>query len=198
MFSASVSNIDLFRTWRDDEELDLGWLLDRLEKRVEQTEPMRIGEALHKALEISPIGEFLSITANGCTFQFLDNVELFIPRHREISISHQYGDLLVRGRVDCVNGLVVEDHKTTQQFDPDRLMSGYQWRFYLDIIGASFFRWNVFVIRETDDEKTYTVTDFHRLEQRRYPELHADCQKLAADYLEFAKEHLQLGAEVTA
>lgn len=194
MYSASVSNVDLFRVWRDDEELDLGWLLDRLARKVEQTESMRVGEALHKALETAPIGDFHSLTANGYTFQFQDDVELFIPRHREISISQQYGNLLVRGRVDCVDGVRVEDHKTTSQFDPDRLLSGYQWRFYLDMLNANLFRWNVFVLRDTDDPGTYVVSDFHRLEQTRYPELHDDCLKMANDYAEFAEEYLKVTA----
>jgi hypothetical protein len=193
MHKVSVSNLDLYRTWREDEELDLAWLLDRLTRR-EQTENMIVGEALHKALETAKDGEFMSISANGYTFQFLDDVELYIPQHREISISQQYGDLLVRGRVDCVDGIRVEDHKTTQYFDPDRFLSGYQWRFYLDMMGANLFRWNVFELADTDDESVYVIRNFHRLEQMRYPKLHEDCAKLAAEYLQFAEQHLALDA----
>jgi hypothetical protein len=192
-FKVSVSNLDLYRTWRDDEELDLAWLLDRLTRR-EQTENMIVGEALHKALETTPHGEFMSVSANGYTFQFLNDVELYIPQHREISISQQYGDLLVRGRVDCVDGVRVEDHKTTQHFDPERYLTGYQWRFYLDMMGANLFRWNVFELATTDYPDTYVVHNFHQLEQMRYPKLHEDCEKLAAEYLQFAEQHLAVTA----
>ena len=191
MFSTSVSNLDLFRAWRDDEDLDLAWLLDRLTRKVEETEQMRIGTALHKALETAPVGEFSTLAANGYTFQFCGDVELCIPPHREVRISQQYGELEVRGRVDAISGLTVEDHKTTAQFDPDRFMGSYQWRMYLDMTNSHIFRWNVFVIRETDDPKIYSVVDFHRLEQRRYPAMHEDCLRLAHDFAAFAKENVE-------
>lgn len=192
--STSVSNLDLFRAWKNDEDLDLGWLLDRLTRKIEQTEQMRVGEALHKALENAPVGEFSTLAANGYTFQFCGDVELCIPPHREVRISQHYGALEVRGRVDAISGLMVEDHKTTAQFDPDRFMGSYQWRYYLDMTGANVFRWNVFVIRETDEEHVYTVVDFHRLEQRRYPALHEDCVRLAGEFAAFAGQHLQVTA----
>lgn len=190
MFSASVSNVDLFRVWQLDEELDLGWILDRISRKTEQTEPMRVGEALHKALETAPAGEFAWVEAMGYRFQFLADTEIFLPRQRELKLSRHYGELQIRGRVDAINGLVVYDHKSTSQFEPERLMSGYQWRYYLDMANADVFRWNVMVIKETDDPKIYLVIDSHWLSQYRYPELHADCERLAGAYLDFAKEHL--------
>ena len=39
-----------------------------------------------------------------------------------------------------IDGLRIEDHKTTSRFEPDWYLPGYQWRLYLDIFGASRFR----------------------------------------------------------
>lgn len=189
MLTASVSNIDLFRTWREDEDLDMDWLLARLLSK-EQTEAMKVGEAFHKTMELATTGDVNSLEAHGYRFEFLKDCEVELAPARELSLTKQYGDLLVRGRVDSITGTMVMDYKSTGQFDPDRLMCGYQWRFYLDMAIADRFRWDVFVIRETDDPKVYSISDFHRLEQTRYPGLADDCAKLAAEYAIFAKQYL--------
>lgn len=197
MLTTSVSNIDLFRVWRGDESLDLEWLRKRILLR-EQTEAMKVGEAFHKALELAGLCETDSLEAMGHRFEFLKDCEVELAPARELSLTKEYGDLLVRGRVDCITGPLVLDYKSTSQFDPDRLMAGYQWRFYLDMAKADRFRWDVFVLRETDDPKIYSISDFHRLEQWRYPELAEDCGKLAAEYSAFAKEHLQASPVLVA
>lgn len=190
MITASVLNLDSFRIWKDDEDLGIEWLRDRL-LGTEETEQMRVGKAFHSALEAITEGEVGFIESNGYRFDFdWRNVELEISPMREIFISKQYGDVLVRGKVDSLTGPLVVDYKTTSQFDPDRLMNGYQWRYYLDMTGADRFRWEVFVMKETDDPKVYLISDFHQLEQRRYPELEADCRKLALEYGKFAVAHL--------
>lgn len=186
----SVSNIDLFRVWRDDEDLDLEWLVSRI-LSPEQSEPMKVGEAFHKAIELSPLCETQVIEAMGYRFEFLKDCDIELAPARELSLSKHYGELEVRGRVDATTGPLVTDFKTTSQFDADRLMTGYQWRFYLDMTGADRFRWEVFVLKEGDDPKEYCISDYHRLEQRRYPELHADCAKMARQYAEFYKQHLE-------
>lgn len=199
MLRASVSNLDLYRTWRESEELDLDWIIQIIKGPFEQTPAMRAGEALHKALEEQADGEIgilrhgkYSFDFNFCADCEIEQVSL---AGRELRVSQEYGDLLVRGRVDAVIGKTVIDYKSTSQFDADRLMFGYQWRFYLDMMQADRFRWEVFVMKETDDPFDYVISDVHRLEQARYPDLHEDCMKLAADYAGFAKQHLEPSAE---
>lgn len=190
MLTASVSNLDLFRLWKDDEELSLGWLLQRIFE-PSQTDAMKAGEAFHKALELADTGEVDSLTWGPYRFDFACDVTVALPQLREIPVSLPYGDLTVRGRLDAITGHCVTDFKTTEQFDPDRLMSGWQWRYYLDMTGCDVFRWLVFVLREADDPLTYAVVDFHELVQRRYPDLHKDCERLAREYAAFAVEHLK-------
>jgi hypothetical protein len=188
VWRASVSNIESFRQWSEDEDLELSWLLQRILGPFEQTPAMRAGELFHKALETMS-GDAATLTADGFTFHIDCDIELVKPDCCELPISMDYGGLVVTGRVDAVFGSMVYDHKTTAQFDPDRLMSGYQWRYYLDILGVNRFAWNVFVMKEVDF-KEYKITDFHVLEQRRYPELHLDCMNMATKYRQFAKTYL--------
>lgn len=183
----SVSNLDLFRYWQAEEDLDTNWLLRRLRGEEPQSELMAAGECFHKALETLPDAEheFTSIESGGREFIFVCDCEMTPPKLKELRINGAYGELNVRGRVDGLDGTTVTDYKTTGQFDPERLLEGYQWRLYLDMLGADKFIWKVFVLSE--DNGYYKVTQAHELSQYRYPGLHEDCLRLASQYVEFAR-----------
>jgi hypothetical protein len=187
MLSASVSNVDLYRMWRGNEDLDTDWLLRRLRGEDEQTEQMKAGEAFHKILEAPNFTEQTEVTQGGFWFSILCEIQLALPPVRELPIEKRYGDLLIRGRVDGLSGKTVTDYKTTAQFDADRLMEGYQWRFYLDMLDCDTFTWKVFVLSQYGKPGHYDVTQAHELTQKRYPGLHGDCERLAADYLQFTR-----------
>ena len=187
---ARVSNIEAFRRWRLDEDQTPADLVDWL-TAGEPSEAMLAGTAFHKALETAEPGEFAQLSAHGYTFLFPEDAAIALPQVRELRCYADYGPLKVTGQVDALYGRRVEDHKTTGYFSADTYLEGCQWRFYLDIFGADVFRWNVFQITPVRGEpKTYTVAPPQLLEQVRYPGLHDDCARLAADYYEFACRHL--------
>ncbi len=185
MLNVSVSNLDLYRFWRDESDLDLDWLLARLRDEIEPTENMKAGRAFHKILEQPNFDEQTELTMDGYWFSILCDISLELPPVRELSIDKDYNGLLVRGRIDGMRGLCVTDYKTTEQFDPDRLMTGYQWRYYLDMLDCDTFTWKVFVIRQYGDPMHYDVYQEHTLVQKRYPQLRRDCAALAEDYRVF-------------
>lgn len=184
---ARVSNIEAFRQWRLNEDQTAEDLVHWL-THDEPSEAMLAGTAFHKALELSTPGDYETLYANGYTFHMPDG-ELALPVIRELRGYQSYGPLTVTGCVDALEGKRVDDHKSTGRFDPDRYLAGYSWRFYLDIFGADVFRWNVFEISEVKP-KVYQVADPQILQTYRYPELHDDCARLAADFYEFARVYL--------
>ncbi len=187
MPSISVSNLELYRMWRESDGLDLEWLLRRLRGEEPQTEAMAAGQALHSALETSEVGEAMNLVSGDYKFYFLCDAEIeFLPA-KELSIEKHYGELLVRGRVDGLNGRTITDYKSTQSFDADRLMQGFQWRFYLDMAECDRFDWKVFVLRERF-YREYDIVQTHELSQYRYISLNQECSQLAADFLGFVKE----------
>jgi hypothetical protein len=189
MLKVSVSNLELFRIWQLDEDLDVGWLMDRLLCKVEQTPQQRAGEAFHKALETAKVGEREMLEAMGYRFHIAADCQIVHSWLNEIPIAKQYGELIVTGRVDSCIGRTVIDYKTGAQFDPDRLLSSYQWRFYLDAVPAAVgFQWKFFKLMEMDDLHEFMVTEYHEMGQSWYPELHSDCRYLAHEYWEFAKD----------
>jgi hypothetical protein len=189
--SVSVSNLDTFRWWKSEEDLDMDWLLTRLRGEVE-TEAMRVGSAFHAALE-SATADATQLAADDVLFDINCDCDISLPTVREMPIEKMYGNLLVRGRIDGLIGNEVVDYKTTERFDADRLMEGYQWRFYLDMLGMDSFCWKVFVLREFG--MGYEVRDFHTLRQNRYPGLSEDCARLAASFEAFAHDHPEVARE---
>lgn len=182
-----VSSIESFRRWRLDEDQTADDLVQWL--TVDNPSPaMLAGTAFHKALELATPGDHETIYANGYTFHLPDG-ELALPEIRELRAYGDYGPLQVTGCVDGLHGKRVIDHKTTARFSPDGYLEGYQWRFYLDLFDADVFRWNVFEIREVKP-MVYQVADPQVLEIYRYPDLHDDCERMAADFYEFARVYL--------
>lgn len=209
--NSTISKIETWRMWRENDDLDFGWLLTQFRKEEKPSEQQLAGLALHHALELAPREqetEFLR--ADGYRFAFLKDFSLELPPSREVAITKEYGELILHGRVDSIDGLIVTDYKTTKQFNPERLLEGYQWRYFLDMTGADIFRWKIFVLLAAGEEdgpysgpdeeleelevlrnlsRTYIVSEIHDLDERRYPALGEDCARLAADYLAFMKRH---------
>jgi hypothetical protein len=187
---ARVSNIESFRQWREDDEQTVDDLVRWITSSV-PTPAMRAGTAFHKALETAPYGEHEVLVADGHSF-ILPDADLVLPAIRELRGYKAYGALTVTGQVDALDGIRVDDHKTTSRFDPERYLNGCSWKFYLDIFGADVFRWNVFELKEvgTPGALLFEVKPPHTLEAYRYPGLQAECAALAADFLEFARDHL--------
>lgn len=184
---ARVSNIEAFRRWREAEDQPVEDLIEFI--TVDNPTPaMLAGTAFHEALEHAQPGAYEVLEAMGYTFH-LPDADLVLPTIREVRAYGQYGDLTVTGKVDCLDGRRVADHKTTSRFDAERYLAGYQWRFYLDLFGADVFRWNVFELRELEP-MVFQVSAPQLLEITRYPGMHDDCMQLALDYLDFARNHL--------
>lgn len=185
-----VSEVESYRQFRADEDAELEAFLQRMRGLDPPSEAMQAGTAFHRVLELAKPGCFDEpIVVDGHTFHVDADITLALPTVREIRASRTYSNarhsIGVSGQVDAIDGMVVTDHKTTGQFDPERYLSGYQWRYYLDIFGADIFRWNVFELRK-EGYREYAVTAFHRLVQYRYPGMREDCSRLALDLAEFA------------
>lgn len=191
-----VSNVEAFRKFEQDEEADPQEFIQELLYGIPESQAMRAGTAFHKALELATPGtEVMALEANSYVFTFVGDYEIRLTPIRELRASKTYivdgMPIVISGQVDGIEGLRIDDHKTTGKFDPDRYMSGYQWRLYLEIFEANAFRWNVFEISETDEPGFYDVRYQYTLEQFRYPTLGADCQALVERFARFVREYVE-------
>lgn len=194
-----VSNVEAFRKFEQDDEADAEQFISELVHGFAPSERMQAGTAFHKALELASTGLTVNtLEAMGHTFSFRGDFEVRLTEIRELRASKTYIvdglPIVISGQVDGIEGGRIDDTKTTGRFDPDRFMSGYQWRLYLDIFGAQAFRWNVFELRDTDQPGHFEVIDQHTLEQYRYPALGADCQALVERFARFVREYVAVAA----
>lgn len=187
-YRVSVSDIDAYRYWRDNDQP-----VEALRARLLRTEPaspeMRAGTLLHSVLQHEQDGELFEVEGDGLVLRFQLDAEIVLPEIREQFIRRVYevdgGLVEMRGKVDGMQGLTVEDHKTTKNFDPEALHEAMQWRFYLSMTGAQRFRWNVFEMYEPTkaEPNVHRVVNLHRVEQWRYPSMEADCLAALSEFL---------------
>lgn len=203
-----VSNVERFRQWEQDEDGDTAELVADICGLGGASPAMRAGTALHLALENAIPGEVERLEVPGYVFTFSKAFELEVTPIRELRASKTYmvddEPITISGQVDAIDGLRIEDHKSTARFDPDRYLSGYQWRLYLDIFGAWQFRWNIFEMVEVESAQPsegfelppaeYEITAQHTLSQFRYPALEADCLALVTRFARFVRQHIEATA----
>lgn len=194
-----VSSVEAFRQWELDDEAETDELIAKINGTFPSSQAMQAGTAFHTVLELSPTGlEVNEAQQDGFTFVFFQDMVIELNPIRELRASKTYmvdgQPIVISGQVDSIAGKRIEDHKTTSRFDPERYLTGYQWRLYLDIFGADHFRWNVFELRELEEPMTYLVADSHRLEQFRYPGLEADCFALVSRFARFVRDHVEAKA----
>lgn len=181
-----VSNLAAYARWKQQEADDLGWL-ERNIFYSESNEAMSRGTAFHSALETAMEGEYQTVEAQGYTFAFTCEAELYLPKTREIRRGKDYGGIIVSGQCDGLEGTTIIDHKTVSQFDAEYHLEGWQHRFYLDIFDADRFDWHIWEVGEMkNDPKAYEVYAHHLLTQYRYPALDEDCRRLAIEFRDFA------------
>lgn len=204
LVSLTVTDLDSYRRYRDNDEMSLQELLRRLHRLDPPSDAMRAGTALHSLLEAPQTGslssaEISSAEIDGHHFTFSLDASLPLLPFRELHGKRIYEvngeEIEVRGKVDTFDGFAVEDHKLTQStFDAERYFTSYQWRLYLSLFNARKFRYNVFTGKFLNVDEAglqcWEITDFQRLELCRYPELEDDITRELEEYAEFAHHHL--------
>lgn len=192
MITARVSHVAAFARWKADEDMPIGVLISQI-LDSKPSEAMAKGTAFHKFLEHAQAGESELAEVDGYTFAFAGDFDIYLPQMREWRKGKDYSGITISGQCDAIEGKAIYDHKTTERFDAERYLDGWQWRFYLDIFGADRFVWNVWEMNELKEPKAYGVHHLHKLEQYRYPAMSSDCAELALEYKQFAERYLPNG-----
>ncbi len=192
MLRVSVSNLDLYKRFCEDEEYPLGVFLSDLRGETIATPAMQRGYAFAVAMEHAQLGETSTISAEGHTFAFTCDAEIEAWPRREEKREKDYGGIIVSARCDRIMGCTIIDDKTTSQFDAEAYMEKFQYRFYLDMFEADVFKWHIWECREIKSDNPSTnaweIYSHHLLTQYRYPEMENDCTKLAQDFKRFAEQ----------
>lgn len=195
----SVTEVDGLRYYMDNDNADLAKTLAELRREAEPSDPLLRGRAFHKVLEeLRDTEETVIDDGDGYVFDF-SKIDMTLPLGdiREVKTEHlmHIGDIEVClvGKVDVLEGLIIQDHKYTKEFVPDRYPSSFQGKAYLDMFGCNQMIWNVFIGNEKvgKDGKHYCqVRDLHQISTYRYTGMEDDVRDGVREFVEFARIHL--------
>lgn len=204
MLRISVSDLESFRYWKDNEDSTLAELVARLTKKDPPTPQMEAGRALAKLFEFATPRSIDAWEGDGWAFRFeLDGARFTLPDARELKAEVVFdtpsGLVTLVGMVDGLDGLTVRDQKLTEKFDAERYLDSLQWRAYLVMFSAKEFVYDIFVAKYerergyTDAEgvfhegaftKQVTIREYHPLRFYAYPSIRADVQKAVSELAE--------------
>lgn len=194
----SVSNIECYRRYRDNEAVTLEECLAQLRKESPPSRAMMAGSALHKILENAKYGdELLYAEQEGFNFYFGCDVDFPVAAIRElkgeVEIDTPSGRVTLVGVVDAIDSSI-QDYKLTGRFDGERFAESYQWRCYLMMFNASRFVYRVFVGQENTAGDEWVIREYHELPVYRYPGMEEDVYREVAEFAAFSLKYLNKAA----
>lgn len=103
----------------------------------------------------------------------------------QVKTTKMYGPHTVVSKADYLLGAALTEIKTKDgQFDIDRYLHSYQWRFMADAFGPGRIEYRVFRVNDHGNS-VIEIKDEDRFPVYPYPELHADCARLVDDFAAF-------------
>ena len=184
-------------------------LLETLSGAFKGNEYTAIGTAFHSVVENGVAGlqsqnGIYDIEAEGRVVRLNKNHVEIAGAYRaglkgasfEVKIGKDYDTpffpIHVSGRTDIIHGLEVRDTKT--KYSTPKMQDycdSYQWRYYLDILQADTFYFDVFYFEKYKKEEHGTdvssliLTPYEPIECIRYAQLEYDTQQLVSDFCEY-------------
>lgn len=192
MIRLSVTDLDAYRRYRDNEDVVIEDLLRQLRREEPPSRAMLAGKAFHYVMEHAQAGQILT-TAEHDGFKFRFDLDCGIPLPRvrelkgEVEIDTPSGIVTLVGVVDGIDG-AIHDYKLTGRFDAERYIDSYQWRCYLVMFGSPRFDYDIFVANEKDEE--FVVDDYHRLPFYAYTGMRDHVVREVTEFADFITRHL--------
>jgi len=190
----SVTELDAYRYYRENEDASLDDLLAQLRRETPPTRAMQAGSAWHKVLEQCAWSEADAAACDGFTFRIVGDLELCLPEVRELKgemeLDTPCGPVTLVGVVDGLDERGIHDYKLTSRFDAERYTEAWQWRCYLRMFGAERFVYDVFTAREDERAGEWVITAYDQLPFYAYPNLRADVERAVSDFAAFIAAYL--------
>lgn len=208
-----VTMIEAFRRYlangdNDYYEITEQSVMDSVTGKFEGNTLTRIGTAFHHIAELgedygAPIEDGWQFNIEGHEVRMSDaqrQVALDYSREHpfafhEIRWRKDYGQAIVTGCADMIDGLEIRDIKTKYSAPSDKdYIDSCQWRYYLDIFGANVFHFDLFVFQGYDKEKHgYDVRPLELTRHTppitcyRYPQMESDNIRLLNEFMDWAE-----------
>ncbi len=196
----SATTLESYRLYMEKDFMSEGELVATIRGEFRPTEKMLLGLAFGRALEkpqrwMVPGGYevFVKNESNEWQKFFFSDADMAPALEKydrrgvcEAKGTRNYGGMEVVAKVDHILGTVIDESKTrVGQFDFDKYQESCQWRFMLDIFGASKVHYNVFMLDDKACEDEPLVKSIEEFDVYPYPAMHDDCCGLLAGFLGF-------------
>lgn len=207
----SVTSLEKFRRFMteassfDTEEA----LIETIKGEFKGNDKTRIGGAFHKIIEeniktptwvndqpgylVDDI--FFSLEQGDVALIYRNDHPLMV---NEVSINKiyktSYGEIMITGRIDSIEGVELRDAKTKfRSPDFQEYLDSCQWKYYLDVLSLDVLWYDIFEIRgfkALGEVTPYLLPDIkivphEPLKCTRYLNLHADCQHLLQEFMDY-------------
>ncbi len=211
MYKVTPSLLETYRKFYNEEYNGLitqEKVIEAVKGLTPWTARMELGTAFHAIIEhgaepfYDPDSDRYIVNADGLpspfVFQLSEIEEAIKYRNQYPDMTHEVMienytnvdgiDIMLRFKVDGLNGGVIHEHKTMKQFPSmDMFHRSLQWRCYLWGLNARQIQYNFFVYKDLKG-KPITVSYFKHM-IFTYPEIEQDLKKWIRQFLEFCDIH---------
>ncbi len=187
----SVTTLEAYRLFMDGDWMAEEDLIATIKGVSAKTDKIAVGNAFHSILEDPEKYRFdqepfdYGYACGGLKFWGPTVEELLQKIDRrgipELKTTRNYGGVTVVGKADHIVGTHIDEYKTTKNFDADKYLESYQWRFLLDIFGAKSLMYHVASVSPSDED--VIIRDIASMPVYPYPALHDDCCGLLVKFL---------------
>lgn len=223
MYRISVTTLEKFRRYMNEvSESDTEEsLIESLKGEFKGNELAMIGSAYHKLIEVDTKPEGLLYRAEDIYFTKEQAEPAFNFKKKHPLMTHEivcrktyetkYFPIQVSGRVDGIEGVQIRDTKMKFSYIKwQEYLDSIQWRFYLDMLDADVFWYDVFLVKGFNalpPQAPYTLHDVtityeEPMQCLRYANMSNDLQLILDQFLEFLHDrklliHLKPAMEET-
>lgn len=190
----STTTLEAFRLFMqpDQEWMAEADLLATIRGEFVSTRPIEIGLAFERVLQdprrYQVVGGY---RCDGFSFDeatMREPLALVDPRGVfQVKATKPYagGEAVVVMKADQIIGAHVQEWKTTTEyFAIDKYLESYQWRVELDILEAPQATYHVFELYDHENS-VIELQQIHSFNVFAYPALHADCERLVGEFVEY-------------
>lgn len=189
----SVTVVEAYRLWRDNEWMSLDDLAATIKHETVANEKMLRGSAFHAVLErpvrVEAMGEAY-YEAQGYRFSAngMDGVLALMPQDRvpETKAEVLIDGITLVGKADAIHGVVGYEAKCSERVDVEKYFDSFQWRAYIRMFNLASVVYILAQARETGGG--FVVVDsVIPMALYRYPNLNDDVRRLmleCADFIE--------------
>lgn len=185
-------------------------VIDTIIGEFKGNEYTRIGTAFHKIVQDGDFNLDYDYHTGNYNIEVDGNVVKFTVSQVRVALDYRdehpnayhefrgykdYGRAIVTGCADMIDGVEIRDIKTKYSSPTDSdYINSCQWRYYLDIFGASVFHFDLFLFRGYKKKKHgYDVRGLRLTHHTppitcyRYPEMESDNLALLNQFMDFCE-----------